>query len=121
MLFAYGSIKKHPPVRGKHDFAHDNIMNMNVLKIAALAVTIVSAGCSRQTVGEDEYLIKGVVRNIPDNTVMSLISRDGRLAVRVTQDLSLIQLVRGRRGGEGDYRGDTRSARRDGGVEGEGR
>ena len=86
MLFAYGSIKKHPPVRGKHDFAHDNLMNMNVLKIAALAVTIVSAGCSRQTVGVDEYLIKGVVRNIPDSTVISLMRSDGRLAVRVAQD-----------------------------------
>lgn len=61
-------------------------MNMNVLKIAALAVTIVSAGCSRQTVGEDEYLIKGVVRNIPDSTVISLMRSDGRLAVRVAQD-----------------------------------
>lgn len=87
MLFAYGSIKKHPPVRGKHDFTHGNLMNMKVLKtVAAIAAIVVSAGCSRQTVGVDEYLIKGVVRNIPDSTVISLMRSDGRLAVRVAQD-----------------------------------
>lgn len=87
MLFAYGSIKKHPPVCGKHDFTHGNLMNMKVLKtVAVLAVIVVSAGCSRQTVGVDEYLIKGVVRNIPDSTVISLMRSDGRLAVRVAQD-----------------------------------
>lgn len=87
MLFAYGSIKKHPPVREKHDFTHGNLMNMKVLKtVAAIAAIVVSAGCSRQTVGVDEYLIKGVVRNIPDSTVISLMRSDGRLAVRVAQD-----------------------------------
>ena len=87
MLFAYGSIKKHPPVCGKHDFTHGNLMNMKVLKtVAAIAAIVVSAGCSRQTVGVDEYLIKGVVRNIPDSTVISLMRSDGRLAVRVAQD-----------------------------------
>lgn len=87
MLFAYGSIKKHPPVCGKHDFTHGNLMNMKVLKtVAVLAAIVVSAGCSRQTVGVDEYLIKGAVRNIPDSTVISLMRSDGRLAVRVAQD-----------------------------------
>lgn len=44
MLFAYGSIKKHPPVRGKHDFTHGNLMNMKVLKtVAAIAAIVVSA------------------------------------------------------------------------------
>jgi hypothetical protein len=62
-------------------------MNMKVLKtVAAIAAIVVSAGCSRQTVGVDEYLIKGVVRNIPDSTVISLMRSDGRLAVRVAQD-----------------------------------
>lgn len=54
-------------------------MNMKVLKtVAAIAAIVVSAGCSRQTVGEDEYLIKGEVRNIPDSTVISLMRSDGR-------------------------------------------
>ena len=60
---------------------------MKVLKtVAAIAAIVVSAGCSRQAVGVDEYLIKGVVRNIPDSTVISLMRSDGRLAVRVAQD-----------------------------------
>ncbi|MEF2598112.1 MAG: hypothetical protein UIV44_03140 [Bacteroidales bacterium] len=60
---------------------------MKVLKtVAAIAAIVVSAGCSRQAVGVDEFLIKGVVRNIPDSTVISLMRSDGRLAVRVAQD-----------------------------------
>ena len=58
----------------------------NKKAVAAFATICLLAGCSDRSVVDGEYLIEGIVRNIPDSTVINLMKSDGRVMTVVATD-----------------------------------
>ena len=54
--------------------------------MAALVAIGLWAGCTGNSVGDGEYLIEGLVRNIPDSTVINLFKNEGRMMSLVVSD-----------------------------------
>ena len=54
--------------------------------MAALVAIGLWAGCAGNSIGDGEYLIEGLVRNIPDSTVINLFKNGGRMMSLVASD-----------------------------------
>lgn len=53
---------------------------------AAFAAISLAVGCADNRVGAGEYLIEGMVKNIPDSTVINLLRSDGKLMTVAASD-----------------------------------
>ena len=60
---------------------------MRIIRSVVIAAVIcLSVGCADRSVGDGEYLIEGIVKNIPDSTVIDLLRVDGRMMSVVATD-----------------------------------
>ena len=60
---------------------------MRKINVMAAFVAIgLWAGCAGNSIGDGEYLIEGLVRNVPDSTVINLLKSEGRMMSLVASD-----------------------------------